>query len=189
MNTETLTTKSGQAFRVTFERDDCMAEPWREHDGHGVVSGWTRDDKHPYEMLLSEDHGMKRYYNFKASVARARNDGWNTEPYIFKTAGEQAHHAAMADFKHLKAWCDDDWWWSCLKVVLLDIDGEEMEEYTDYLGGVEDGYSTKQHNYATDCAQEMAEELEWQLKADNEAAQVAALREIKDNALYCAGVI
>ena len=189
MNTETLKTKSGQAFRVTFEQDDCMAEPWREHDGHGVVSGWTRDSKRPYEMLLSENHGMKRYYNFKASVARARNEGWNTEPYTFKTAGEQAHHAAMADFKHLKAWCDDEWWWSHLKVVLLDTDGEEMDEYVDYLGGVEDGYYSDQHSRAIQCAQEMAEELERQLKAASEAAQVAALREIKDCAMFEAGII
>lgn len=188
MYTEILTTPCGQQFKATFSPDEFMAEPWREHDGHGSVTGWTRDAKRSYEMLLNDDRGSKRYYNFKAAVKLAKLEGWNTKPYTFKTAGEQAHAAAMADFKHLKAWCNDDWWWSFVEVVLLDSEGEELTAYSESLGGVEDGHGNCRI-YAIQCAQELAGELVARRNSDNEAAQVVALHCIKDNALFCAGVI
>jgi hypothetical protein len=38
---------NGLTFRVTVERDEDMGEPWKEHDGHGVVSNWTTRSKSP----------------------------------------------------------------------------------------------------------------------------------------------
>ncbi len=43
----------GFTLRATVHRDDDMREPWREHDGHGIVSEWTSRDKRPGERILN----------------------------------------------------------------------------------------------------------------------------------------
>jgi hypothetical protein len=66
----------GHSFKVTIEGDGDMGEPWKEHDGHGVVSDWTSRDKRPGERVLCEDRGSKRFYDVQASSKIARRDGW-----------------------------------------------------------------------------------------------------------------
>jgi hypothetical protein len=66
----------GMRFKVGFERYDGYSEPWKEFDGHGEVSDWTRRDKRPGEIVLSSDHGSKRYYDVQATTAKAKRDGW-----------------------------------------------------------------------------------------------------------------
>lgn len=68
----------GHSFRVRFKRDDNMGEPWKEHDGHGVVSEWTTRDKAPHERILVSNHygNSRRYYDVKASTLLARKYGW-----------------------------------------------------------------------------------------------------------------
>lgn len=69
----------GYTFRLTVERDDYMSEPWKEHDGHGPVSEWTRREKRPGERLLvsdGRDYGSKRYYDVQEATRIARRDGW-----------------------------------------------------------------------------------------------------------------
>ena len=63
----------------------------------------------------------------------------------------------MADYKYLKAWCDNEWHYAVLHVALLDSEGEEITEYDDYLGGVEFDYGME---YWKEDAANMAEELE-----------------------------
>jgi len=52
---------NGRQYIAVIERDDCMREPWREHDGHGAVSDWTSRDKKPGELVLNEDGRDKRF--------------------------------------------------------------------------------------------------------------------------------
>lgn len=66
----------GYSFKAQFERDDDIREPWNNHDGHGVVSDWTRRDKRPGEVLLVSDRASCRYYDVAASNQIAKNDGW-----------------------------------------------------------------------------------------------------------------
>ncbi|WP_213303496.1 hypothetical protein [Paraburkholderia sacchari] len=66
----------GYPFRVRVEADEFMGAPWEEHDGHGVVSGWTTRDKHPGEIVLCMDRRSRRYYDVQASMKIARRDGW-----------------------------------------------------------------------------------------------------------------
>lgn len=145
--TETLELSPTLTARVTLERDDDAGEPWNECDCYGVVSEWTRRDKAPGEMVLCSDRQSKRYYDFAASVAIAKRDGWGG--HSGATPGERAHNAVMADYKRLRAWCADDWCYAVAHVELL-RDGIVVSE--DYLGGIES-------DYADDPVQEMIDGL------------------------------
>ncbi|KVZ62234.1 hypothetical protein [Burkholderia ubonensis] len=66
----------GYTFKVQFERDDDVEEPWNRSEGNGVVSDWTRRDKQPGEVVLTSDRGMYRYYDIAKTNAIAKRDGW-----------------------------------------------------------------------------------------------------------------
>lgn len=121
--TETRTHGNMQ-FRVEWVYDSDHGAPWEEEDGHGEVSDWTTRDKRPGEMVLSSIRRMKRFYNFAGAVKLARRNRWNTAPYSWPSNGAQAHAAAMADYEHLRAWCNDEWHYCGIVVTLLDADGE-----------------------------------------------------------------
>jgi len=128
---------NGRTYSARWFYDTDMGAPWDEHDGHGPVSDWTRRDKKPGELVLSEDRGMRRFYDFQQAIAMAKAEGWNTEPYNWPTKGAQAQAAVMADFKHLQDWCNDRWHWCGIQVALLDDDGELTERHAS-LWGIED---------------------------------------------------
>ena len=71
---------AGKPFAFKIERDDSMGPPWEEHDGHGDVSEWTSRGKAPGELVLSEDRGSFRYYDFAGACKIARRDGWGFLP-------------------------------------------------------------------------------------------------------------
>lgn len=137
-------TVDGRRFRLNVERDD-MGPPWEEHDMHGVVSNWTTRPKTPGERVLSSDGAHKRYYDFQASVQIARTVWGITE-------GAKAAEAVEADFKRLRAWCHDEWYWTYIRVTLLD--GRDSGEF-DGVGGVE----SDSEEYISECAHELAREL------------------------------
>lgn len=146
----------GMNFKVTLIHDDDMAPPWDECEGHGPVSNWERRSKGAHEMILCEDGGCKRFYDFQESVKIAKREGWNTAPYTWKTKGEQANAAALADFEYLRRWCSGQWEYVILGVSLLDEGDLEMGE-TEYLGGVE--YDPDDTSYVSEMAEELAEQI------------------------------
>jgi hypothetical protein len=84
-------TRGGRTFKVEFPRDDDRGAPWLEEDGHGPVTGLERREKAPGEMVLNDDRGAKRFYDFQEAVKIARRDGWGFLPYkmqIEPVAGE-----------------------------------------------------------------------------------------------------
>ena len=121
----TETRESGSfSFRVEWFYDDDSDAPWDREDGHGPVSDWERRDKKPGEMILCEDRGSRRFYDFAEAVKIARRDGWNTAPHEWPTSGARAHAAAMNNFEYLRRWCNDQWHYCGIVVTLLDVDGE-----------------------------------------------------------------
>lgn len=141
-------------FRVEVEQDDATAAPWIECDGHGPVSDWVRRDKKPGELVLNTSHGDKRYYDFAEAVKIARRDGWNAQPYCDKeTKGQRAAKAAMADFKNMHGWCNNEWWYVGVIVTLLDDDGEPTD-VSESLWGVE-----SKDDYPETVAHELANGL------------------------------
>ena len=134
---ETIDCGKGYTAVVKIEPDEFCGEPWKECDGHGPVSDWEHRDKRPGELILNEDHGSKRFYDFAEAVKLARRNGWNTKPYYdsnIETAGERAHRAAMADYENLRAWCNDEWRYI---YVLATMYRHDEEIACDILGGVE----------------------------------------------------
>lgn len=61
---------------VTLEHDHDHGAPWDEEDGHGPVSDWTSRSKRPGELVLNEDHGSTRYYDYQEACRIARRDEW-----------------------------------------------------------------------------------------------------------------
>lgn len=129
-------------FTVTAHivRDDDMGAPWKEHDFHGPVSEWTRRDKSPGERVLCEHHGSRRYYDFAEAVKIAKRDGWDAPPFGQGTPnellGERAARAAEADFKRLRDWCRDAWWWVGV-VLSVAKAGHTLDDHAASLWGIE----------------------------------------------------
>lgn len=74
------TLPDGWTLRVSIEHDDGMGAPWKEHDGHGEVSEWTRRDKRPGEWVLCTDRGSSRFYDAQESQRIAIRDRWGMGP-------------------------------------------------------------------------------------------------------------
>lgn len=137
---------NGRTYKAQWFYDEGMGAPWEEHDGHGPVSDWTRRDKKPGELVLSEDRGMRRFYDFQQAITTAKAEGWNTEPYNWPTKGAQAQAAVLADFKHLRDWCLDRWHWCGIWVTLLDDDGNETDK-DESLWGIEETHGTQPYHF------------------------------------------
>jgi len=45
----------GHTIRISVHADEDMREPWKKHDGYGIVSKWERRDKQPGELILHSD--------------------------------------------------------------------------------------------------------------------------------------
>lgn len=159
MFNETITrTVDGKeyTFSVIADEDDDNTPPWERHDGHGVISEWERRDKAPDEIILDSFGSASRFYDFKATCAIALRDGWDAAPYNDgrETPKQQAAKAALADFKNLKAWCDNDWRYIGVVVTLLDCDGEKTN-IKESLWGIESNAS----DYLNIVADELAGEV------------------------------
>jgi hypothetical protein len=185
--TETISSAKGNKFKMELAYDDIGGMPWGEDVRYGRVSEWTTRDKRPGEVLLCIDGRSKRYYDMQGAVKLARRE-WVSKDSE-NTLGQNAVKAAQADFEHLRAWCDGNWWYACLHVVMLDDEGEELDGYDEYLGGVEDGYAKKFACYVMDCAQELAGQIETRYLSDKSKEETSLLFSIRGDALFQAGVI
>lgn len=143
----------GREFRINIVDDEDSGAPWDRADGHGVVSDWTTRDKRPGERVLNTDRSSKRYYDVQASIAIAKRDGWDAQPYG-GTKGERAARAVDADFEYLRRWCNDQWRYVGVVVTLLDEDGEDAGE-SESLWGIE----SESDDYIAETAREYAGQI------------------------------
>jgi hypothetical protein len=116
-----------------------MGEPWKEHDGHGIVSDWVSRDKAPGELVLNCDGRSKRHYDLKGTLELARKDGWGLGPDdIAKLASKLGRKpTVMADYEHLRAWCNDEWVWQGYTTKITSPDGTVTDG--DSCWGYDDG--------------------------------------------------
>ena len=77
--------KGGVTFRARTEYDEDHGTPWENEDGHGPVSDWTRRKKLPGEIVLAEDRGSYRYYDYAEACKIARKEAWGYLPGTLKT--------------------------------------------------------------------------------------------------------
>lgn len=121
--------------------------PWEKCDGHGPVSDWTCRDKLPGELILCEDRGSRRFYDFAAACRIARRDGWDAKPYNEggESKAQQAAKAARADYEYLRRYCDGQWQYVGVSVKAL-RNGVKLGSAS--LWGIEDS----ERAYIEECA-------------------------------------
>jgi hypothetical protein len=155
----------GRTFRLEITRDDAMGEPWKEHDGHGIVSErkrhpfghGTKPPKRAGERVLYWESGTYRTYDVAETMKIAKRDGWGLSPKdeaeLAQKLGRQPTRneiiaaAVDRDFEYLRAWCNDEW-----RFVVI---GVHHDDESEYLGGVEDSDS----EYVEETARELADEI------------------------------
>jgi len=158
---ETITAEfEGLQFTATIHRDDDTGEPWKEHDGHGPVSDWTRRDKLSGELILNNDGSSKRFYDFAEAVKIAKRDGWGVKGGRLEneTSGQYAARAAKHDFEVLQAWCNDDWQWCGVAVTVAKNGVQLVDDYECALWGIEMNYPGLDNSYLLEIANEYASE-------------------------------
>ena len=152
---------SGFRFVAAVHHDSDMGAPWEESDGHGPVSDWTSRGKLPGELVLCEDRGADRFYDFAEACRIARKDGWGSEPYDIagETKRQKAARAARHDFDVLRAWCNDDWAYCGIAVQVFGPDDAELcGEYDFALWGIEYNYPGTDNSYLMEVANDLASE-------------------------------
>lgn len=152
-NITTQVADQEMTFSVEVHEDHENEAPWENEDGHGPVTGWVKRDKRPGELLLNSDRDSSRYYDFKEACKLALRDRWGCKDLDgTETKRQKAAKSAMADFYHLKAWCDNDWAYVGVEVTLLDSDGNKTE-VSESVWGVESIYAQeKAKSLADDLA-------------------------------------
>lgn len=118
---DTITAQhDGFTFTATVYNDSDTGAPWLEHDCHGPVSDWTRRDKAAGELVLNDDRGSKRYYDFAEACRLALRDQWGVKGGKLEgeTPRQYAARAARHDFEVLQAWCNDEWSWCGVSVTV-----------------------------------------------------------------------
>lgn len=156
----------GLTFGVEVRRDDTIGAPWEEHDCHGPVSEWRHGrEKSAGERVLCQDRGSYRFYDVRGALARAKREGWGLAPNALAalakslgrspTIGEVRARAVESDFQHLRAWCEDRWYWVGVIVTLLDMDGNPTP-LGDSLWGIESNATNYIREVAEDCARNIA---------------------------------
>jgi hypothetical protein len=149
----------GFTVTATVHHDDCSEAPWDREDGHGPVSDWTTSDKRPGERVLSSDGPHKRFYDIAEATRIAKRDGWGA-PGVSEgmTAGQKAAAAVEADFRALKAWCNDDWAY-CGIVLTVEREGVTLtDDFAHALWGVEYNYPGSDNAYLSEVAGELLSE-------------------------------
>ena len=177
----------GYRFRYRCEIDEDMQEPWKEHDGHGIISEWTTRGKAPGERILATDRSSHRYYDVAGTLQLARKDGWGItrpgtkgdqrtdyEPLPGESKRAYTARAVEHDFERMRDWCDDKWHWCYISVTLLDKQGEETTE-REGLGGID---GDDQDEYLAASARELADQIIARIEVETPGC--AAVGELND---------
>jgi len=132
---------------ATIHRDDYSGAPWENSCGHGVVTDWTSRGKNAGELILNEDRGSYRYYDFAEAVKTAKKEGWGP--------GTPAD-AARKGFDGLKAWCNDEWYY-CGIVLTVRKAGIKLDDSSSFWR-IECNYPGSDNSYLRDVANELLPE-------------------------------
>src|SRR5579863_8775408 len=120
-------TYEGFNFIMELDPDIDSGPPWKDGDGHGIVSEWRpKDSKRPGERILHEDHGWCRFYDWQATMLRARGEGWGIhQPPAGLTKRAITALAVEQDFERMRRWCNGDWWYVGVMVTIY-VDESQM---------------------------------------------------------------
>ena len=161
-------TKTNLLVRVSLFYNEYVDKPWKLYDGHGIVSEWTSRDKRAGELILYKNRGQYLYYDLQETIKTARQEGWGIgrEDNAGKTKGQIAYEAVMRNFKYLRDWCNQEWWYcGVTATVIEDWMGNDVSDMDigGRLWGIEDGYGEYGRNaesYIKEVADDLAREAE-----------------------------
>lgn len=105
---------------VKLEYDTDYNWPWKNSEGHGVVSDWEHCGEADGRWELCEAHYSRRYYDWRETLKIAKRDGWGHSGDIMD--------AVRRDYEYLRAWCNDEWYYVGLIVELYDANEELIGE-------------------------------------------------------------
>lgn len=151
-------------FRFSQEPDSDLRAPWVEYDGYGIISEWEARNKLPNERILAQDGRFFLFYDVTETMKKAKKEGWSLPEIERKnlTPKQIIAKAVERDFRYCQRWAAGEIWWTVLKLSVF-VDDEELEDITQYLGGVES-------NVSEDCLAEYAGDLVAQASAALRAA-------------------
>lgn len=161
---------NGWSIAVSVEPDYLMDAPWSGNDGVGVVlpipwEGYKGD----FGIGASRDN---LYYDYKASMQKALEEGWDAKPYGTGSKRDRAHRAVLADYNRLYAWARGDWCYVTLCVSLLDRRGKELA--TEAVSGYESSETAYLCSEARDWAAGMIRGERRARKAAERSARIAS---------------
>jgi len=152
--------RDGFTVTATIHHDPDHGAPWDEEDGHGPVTDWRPygdnqyPTKAPGERVLVRDRRSARFYDFAAAVRTAKAEGWDAPPFGEGTPGQRAARAAEADFKHLRAWCNDEWYYIGVAVT-VSRDGVDLTgKYDHAIWGTESTAADHVNELAADLVED-----------------------------------
>jgi len=151
-------THNGRDYKITFEPDYDTGAPWGEYDGTGIIregrARYSGDgyEKSPGERILHSDNGYAWFYDWQATMQKAKREGWGCDvEQLAKrlgrtpTRGEVIQEAVGRDFKFCRGYLRGDWYY--VVICVEDVETGECE----YLGGVE----SLNQVYLSECAFEL----------------------------------
>ena len=163
----TIPLPNGWSLKFEIQRDEDSGAPWKEHDGCGAVTDCQSNSTWPLG---------NQYYDWKETLKIAKRDGWGCKPYSTSTAMD----AVKSDYKFLRRWCDDEWWWIGCIVTLYDEHGDEVDERSCW------GYDSDSMDYvASEARSWAAHMLVKQRKAEREARRQERIESRFTDAMRC----
>lgn len=155
---ETARDEHGRFFRARIEQDDSNDAPWENSDMHGVVYEGCHD-KRPEERILHSDRNSKWYYNVQDSMKQAKEQNWGcSHEDVHTTEGERRACAIEQDFRYLRGWFENDWWYVGVIVSLhQETDDGDIVELADHLQSVW-GIECDAFDYLNETASELLAE-------------------------------
>jgi len=178
-HTEDYTDSENRKFRIEHYYDSDMGPPWKECDGHGVVTEWEKRDKRPGELILSDDgRGGKRFYDFQESIRLARRENWNNTIMLPtpEERGKAIEDAVRADYEYLRAWCNDEWHYMGIVVFPLTTDGDELRSKEASLWAIE---SSSDPSYIREATESLLQEVGAELHTSNQKIGEAPIRNME----------
>ncbi|WCD44216.1 hypothetical protein Lumi_077 [Xylophilus phage Lumi] len=160
-------TVNGRKYLIEFCYDRDHKEPWKEHDGHSVITEWISRDKLPGEIEVAQDYPKKRYCDFQATIAKAKKEGWGLGDQDLADlqvklgrppkAGEVTEYAVRKDMARMKGWLNDEWHWRGIWVCPYTEDGEDpLRSKAQSLWGIE---SDSGEEYFQEVIAELIEQI------------------------------
>jgi hypothetical protein len=144
----------GRELLIEHFYDADAGPPWQEG-----VSGWVCRDKAPGERVLCKDGKSYRYYDWQASMIKAKKDGWGLGINDFMaltaklrrcpTKGQVLEAAVEQDFQRVRGWCNDEWYY--IGIVVTDVETDVDES----LWGIE----SDDYEHIKEVEQELCEQV------------------------------